>query len=143
MSNKKVIIELRGEHPIFNFIMPFILLLYILIWIAFFIKYGLIIRILLIALLILNIRFILKRKILKVKFFNDEVTVHYFFGRKYNYEYNMIKFFRENKEGFLPITVINGFLKNNGKFYFYCPQSKKVKLDNFLKSKSFRIRHQE
>jgi hypothetical protein len=144
MKNNKEEINLRfnGEHTFFYSLIPIIIILYSLVWLAFFLKFGWIVKCVLLIILFFNVRFILKRNVTKVEFSDTGVTVFYLFGYKKLHNYDEIRVFRENKEGFYPITSINGHLKKKGKFYFYCPKNKKDKLNDFLGNKGLKVRPQ-
>lgn len=141
-TNNQEQLSFKGEHPFFIFIIPVVILLYLLIWLAFFIKFGWIVKTILLIVLGINIRYVLKRKVTNVQFSEDNVTVIYLFGYKKEYSYKDIKVFRENKEGFLPVTIIIGNLKDKSKFYFYCPSQLRNELDTFLKEKGFKVKPQ-
>ncbi len=143
MNNKEEInLKFNGEHTFFYSLIPIIIILYSLVWLAFFIKYGWIVKSVLLIILLLNIRFIVKRTIRKVEFSDTGVTVFYLFGYKKLHSYDEIKVLRENKEGFYPITSINGHLKKKGKFYFHCPKSKRDELNDFLENKGMKVKPQ-
>lgn len=106
--------------------------------IIYFNIYGKLIMILLSILLMV---YILRKSIISVTFEEDYVLVVKPLRRK-RVNYQEIDNIRENKEGFLSLTLIVFSLKDDSKFYLFCPQKSRSNLDYFLRSKNLKINKQ-
>ena len=96
-----------------------------------------------VVILFITINYFRKNEVKNFVFSENDISVTYVFGKKEVRGYKDIKKIVENKEGFLPITVNRVYFYDRKKCtYFYCPNSKRKDLDDFLQSKGLKIRPQ-
>lgn len=125
------------------FAIPLVLSTYSLLWVLFFVIGNLFVKISLIAILIITVNYFRNNNVRNAVFYDKEICITYSFGKKLVKEYSEVKKIVENREGFLPITVNLIYFQGRKKYtYFYCPESKRKDLDEFLKTKGLKIRPQ-
>jgi hypothetical protein len=106
--------------------------------ISLFIAFNYVGKILITLIFLYLLLLLLKKAVISVRFNEDDfVLVKPLLKRELNY--SDVHSIRENKEGFLPLTLLVFHLKNNDKFHFYCPRNSRPNFESFLNSKGLKI----
>lgn len=112
-------------------------------WLALFLSFGWIIKLLLILALFFGLKYLIKKPTtLSVEFQDEFIIVKNLLRKKECFRYDDINHFYYNNEGFLSFTVVIAKLKpeKGKKFYFHVPESSKKILNDFLLSKEIKIK---
>lgn len=145
MNNKNKPLEFE-EVPrwFFYFTLPIVITIYSLLWILFFVMGNIIVKIFMVLLIIFILLLARKNAIIRVSFRDELIEVKHLFGYKSYYSFSEVKSLNEMRQFYFLYDIIVVKLKPNNfkkkKFSFYCPDSKRKYLDEFLKTKGFRIR---
>lgn len=123
------------------FTYPFITVVFGLPLLALYFTKGYLPKITALIILGLLIWMIMKKAVVYVEFDTKNIYVKRV-NKIITYQYDEISKFNENKEGFLPYSVIVAKYKENKLFHFYCQNEKRKDLDSLLKSKGHSIKAQ-
>jgi hypothetical protein len=112
-------------------------------WLALFLSFGWLIKMLLLLILFIGLKYLIKKPTtLTVEFQDELIIVKNLFRKKEYFRYDDVSHFYFNFEGFLSFTVVIAKLKpeKGKKFYFCVPESSKKELNDFLMSKGMGIK---
>jgi hypothetical protein len=112
-------------------------------WLALFLSFGWLIKMLLLLILFFGLNYLIKKPTtLTVEFQDELMIVKNLFRKKEYFRNDDISHFYYNFERFLSFNVVIAKLKSEQgkKFYFCVPDSSKEKLNDFLMSKGMGIK---